>query len=495
MTKKIHYGIYKKIPAKATEAFLIDSSQQQAESQLMPFYLWETLAHNFMLFKQNIVPEKEAKKILKSLLKYIVDAENGSLISDPKLGDIHENIEARLTDDIKEAAGWMHIARSRNDQVTTDQKLLTKKLFFDLSETLVLLGSTLGEKAEMYKNVVMPGFTHLRVAMPSSFGFWWQAYLDQIVEWEEIIKNLFMVIDKNPLGAGASYGVNWPINTEMTTQDLGFDKPIMNALSAINSRGIHEIYLIGPLCGLATILSRMMEDIIIFSMPEIGYIAIDEGFTSGSSIMPQKINPDIAEKIRSKAGKLLGQFVNTCMVMKGTPSGYNRDSAETKVAIIETMQETISILAITNNMLVNIVSNKENMKAHVIPSLATLLADELVQAYKIPFRQAHQIVGKSLEVCDRDIHKLTHKIIETVFKSITGKSVKFPAGLIEKTINPNTALDRLSYQGTPNPKFVTKTNEKLLADNRRFASWSTAEKKKFYQAKKNLIKKVKEALK
>lgn len=494
MSKKIYHGIYKKVPAKKTDAFLVDVNQQQAEFQLIPFYLWETLAHNFMLLKQNIVPEKDAKKILKSLIGYLDDAENGRFIFDPKLGDIHENTEIRLTKDIKESAGWMHIARSRNDQVTTDQKLLTKKLFFDLSEALVLLANTLGKKAEMYKNVIMPGFTHLRVAMPSSFGFWCQSYLDQIVEWEEIVKNVFIAIDKNPLGAGASYGVNWPINTEITTKYLGFSKSFTNSLSAINSRGIHEMYLVGVLCGLVTILSRMMEDIIIFSMPEINYMAIDERFTSGSSIMPQKINPDIAEKIRSKAGKLLGQFVNICMVMKGTPSGYNRDSSETKIAIIESMQETISVLAITNNMLINIIPNKENMKAHIVSSLATLLADSLVQTYKIPFRQAHQIVGKSLKICDKNIDKLTHKIVETAFKSITGKSVKINTGLVEKAINPNTSLDSLSYQGTPNPKFLTKTNEKLLTDNTGFASWSATEKKKFYQAKKDLIDKVNEVL-
>jgi len=487
---KIYGGIYTKEPTKQTDMFLIDAQQQQAESDIAPFYLWETLAHNYMLAKQQIVPEKEAKEILKKLLFYLQETEKTPFILNPTIGDIHEHIEQRLTQDIGEVAGWMHIARSRNDQVTTDQKLITKHLLFTIFHKLHLFSDILGQKTSQYKDVIMPGFTHLRVAMPSSFGFWWQAYLEQIIECETILQSVFIAIDKSPLGAGASYGVNWSINPTTTSQDLGFSQPFTNALAAINARGIHEMYLLGPLCNLMTIISKMMEDIIIFSMPEINYLAIDEGFTEGSSIMPQKMNPDVAEKARSKAANLLGFFVTTCMTLKATPSGFNRDSAETKISIINALKTTIETLTILSDMLPSITPNKQAMEKAVLPSLATKLADALTQKYHIPFRQSHHIVGKALLLADKDITKITNKILEKALVSVTGGNITIAKDLIEKILDPHHALNDLSYLGSPNPKFVERVNETLLEKNKHFAEWVTTEEKKFYHARENLIKKV-----
>jgi len=487
---KIYGGIYTKEPNKKTAMFLIDAQQQQAESDIAPFYLWETLAHNYMLAKQQIVPEKEAKAILKKLLFYLQETEKTPFTLNPTIGDIHENIEYRLTEDIGEAAGWMHTARSRNDQLTTDQKLITKHLFFTIFHKLETFTEILGQKTLQYKNVLMPGFTHLRVAMPSSFGFWWQAYLEQMIECEIILQSVFITIDKSPLGAGASYGVNWSINPTTTSQDLGFSQPFTNALAAINARGIHEMYLLGPLCNLMTIISKMMEDIIIFSMPEINYLAIDEGFTEGSSIMPQKMNPDVAEKVRGKIANLLGLFVTMCVSLKATPSGYNRDSAETKVSIINALKTTIETLTILSDMLPSITPNKQAMEKAVLPSLATKLADALVQTYHIPFRQAHHTVGKALLLADKDITKITNKILEKALVSVTRKTITVSKDFIEKTLDPYHVLDDFSYLGSPNPKFVERVNETLLEKNKNFSEWVTIEEKKFSQAKENLIKKV-----
>lgn len=487
---KIYAGIYSKLPTRQADEFLMDQNQLLSETKLLPFYLWETLAHDFMLVKKNIIPKKEGKLILSSLLNYLRKAQNGKLPLNPSVGDVHENIEALLTKDIGKSAGWMHTARSRNDQVTTDQKLITKELFFALSEELASLAKILAAKAIKYKDVLMPGFTHLRVAMPSTFGFWWQAYLDQLIECEKILQGVFTAIDKNPLGAGASYGVNWPIDPTETTQDLGFRYPLTNALSAINARGIHEMYLLGPICALATIFSRLTEDVIILSMPQIGFLAIDEGFTSGSSIMPQKVNPDVAEKVRSKAGKLIGNFVTISVVLKGTPSGYNRDSSETKVAIIDSLTETIDMVRIVSAMMEKIIPDKENMSAQVSPALATNLADNIVKKYQIPFRQAHLIVGRALSYADKDTQKLTNILLEKSGKEITGKKITISKTFIKDSLNPQKVINELSYLGTPNPKFISKANEKLLQKNDEFLKWAKLEKEKFYQAKKNLIQKI-----
>lgn len=488
---KIYGGIYTNAINKQAEEFIVDPQQQQAESELAPFYLWETLAHNYMLAKQKIVPEKEAKLILQTLVKQLEKADKEGFALDPIVGDIHENIEALLTQELGSIAGWMHIARSRNDQVTTDQKLITKKLLFDVFNSLSDLNQVLGEKANTYKNVVMPGLTHLRVAMPSSFGFWWQSYLEQIIECQTILQAIYEATDKNPLGAGASYGTNWPIDPQMTTKYLGFKDPLTNALSAIDSRGIHELYIIGALCSLLTILSRMMEDVIIFSMPEVNWISIDQVFTSGSSIMPQKMNADVAEKIRSKTAKILGLFVTTCVTIKGTPSGYNKDSAETKVAILDSLKETISTLKIATVMLEKVTPNSEAMEKDIPQSFATKLADVLAGTYKIPFRSAHHIVGKALAAANKDISKITPSILSNAAAEVIGKEIDIPEILLKNVLDKKHALESYLYIGTPNPDLMAKVNKQLSIKAETINAWAKLQESVFLKAKEDLIKDVK----
>jgi argininosuccinate lyase len=493
--KKIYGGIYTSETMKQADEFIVDIQQQKAESELAPFYLWETLAHNYMLAKQKIIPEKESKLILQVLVKYLEKADKEGFVLDPTVGDIHENVETLLTQQLGSIAGWMHIARSRNDQITCDQKLITKKLLFDLFNSLFALSQVLGEKASTYKHVVMPGLTHLRVAMPSSFGFWWQSYLEQIIECQIILQSIYEATDKNPLGAGASYGTNWPIDPQMTTKYLGFNNVFTNALSAINSRGIHELYTIAPLCSLLTILSRMMEDVIIFSMPEINWINMDEGFTSGSSIMPQKMNADVAEKIRGKTAKVLGLFVTTCVAMKGTPSGYNKDSAETKLAILDSLKEVISTVKIATVMLEKITPNSEVMKKSISQSLATKLADTLVKTYKIPFRSAHHIVGKALALAKKDTSKVTPEILGDAIEEILGVKINISAIFIKSVLDKEHALESYLYLGTPSPSLVTKVNKKLLKKAKKINTWVKFQEDISLKAKGNLIKDVKAYIK
>ncbi len=482
---KIYGGIYSQGPSKKTDLYIMDQQMTLLENKLAPYYIKETIAHNLMTAKQGIVPKKSAKKILKNLLSLLGPAKTGSLV-DPAVGDVHENVEKILTDSIGEDAEWFHIARSRNDQATTDQKLYTKKYLLDIFDELGKLEYILLNKSDQYKDTVMPGFTHMRSAMPSSFGFWWQAYLDQVLDLHKVLKSVFEIYDECPLGAGASYGVNWKIDPSFTAPMLAFSKPLDNALSAINNRGIEDANIISQLAILLTILSRMMEDLIIWSMPELDYVHISEEFTTGSSIMPQKMNPDIAEKIKSKSSKLIANLSHVLIAMKGTPSGYNRDSAESKIAIMASLEETLGTLSITCDLLEKVSPNSESMKRGVISSLPTKLADVLVSKLHIPFRTAHKIVGKTVSLVKGSIKDIDKATVEAAIKDMTDKEMFIDQGLIDSALNTQEALDQYQYEGAAGPSYVQAVNTKLKQAIKNLCSWTKIQKKILIKAEHDL---------
>ncbi|KKP67867.1 MAG: Argininosuccinate lyase [Candidatus Roizmanbacteria bacterium GW2011_GWA2_35_19] len=486
---KIYEGIYTKGPAKITDQFIMDPTMTVLENKLAPYYVIETIAHNLMTAKCGIVPKQIAKKILKGLLEILGKSHYGNII-DPSVGDVHENVEKQLTDKIGDEAGWFHVARSRNDQTIVDQKLFTKKSLVDIFDELNKLEKTLLKKAEMYKDIIMPGFTHMRSAMPSSFGFWWQSYLDQILFINDVLKTIFEVYDYCPLGAGASYGVNWKIKPELTAKALGFSKPLNNGLSAINNRGIEDANIISQLAIIMTILSKMMEDLIIWSLPELNYVAISEEYTTGSSIMPQKMNPDICEKIKSKSSKLIANLVHDIVAMKGTPSGYNRDSAETKIAIMASLDEALSTIAITNAMISKVVANPEAMKKGVISSLPTKLADELVKKFQVPFRTAHKIVGKTVGLVNGNVQAITVDIVKKAIIEIIGKNLPLSADLVNNVFNVENALDHYEHEGSAGPKYVQKINNKLSKELIILNNWTADQKNKLVESEEKLLDEV-----
>ena len=484
---KIYGGIYTKSPSKKTDLFIMDATMTMLENKLIPYYLWETIAHNLMICKQGIVPKRITKKIVKELLKLSEKTKN-QLLVDPLIGDVHENVECQLIKSLGNDGGWFHIGRSRNDQSVTDQKLFTKKLFLDFFEKLSQLELILLNKSEQNKEVVMPGFTHLRSAMPSTFGFWWQAYLDQILNAHSILKTTYQAVDSSPLGAGASYGVNWKIDPLFAANRLGFSKVFTNALSAINARGIEDAMIISNLTIFLIILSRMMEDIIIWNMPELNFISIPEEFTTGSSIMPQKINPDIAEKIKSKSSKLVGNLNHVLVAMKGTPSGYNRDSAESKIAIVNSLEECILTVSITSDMLQKIAPNTNVMKKAIFSSLPTKFADILVGKYAIPFRLSHKIVGKIINIVKGDLTKIKGEMVENVIKEVTQINCTVSQKLINEAFNGENSLVQYDYLGSPNPYYISQVNDLLKKNIDDLYEWMKKKKNEFSQAQKKLYK-------
>ncbi|VVA43337.1 Argininosuccinate lyase [Candidatus Roizmanbacteria bacterium] len=486
---KIYGGIYTKGPSKKTDQFIMDPTMTVLENKLAPYYLIETIAHNLMTTKCGIVPKKSAKKILQGLLNLLGKADSEQLV-DPTIGDVHENVEKLLTDAIGEGAGWFHVARSRNDQSVVDQKLFTKKYLLDIFEEINKLENILLKKAEIYKSTVMPGFTHMRSAMPSSFGFWWQSYLNQVLELNKVLKAVFEIYDTCPLGAGASYGVNWKINPVFTAKKLGFSKSLTNALSAINNRGIEDANIIAQLSILMTVLSRMMEDLIIWSLPELNYIAISEEYTTGSSIMPQKMNPDICEKIKSKSAKLIANLNHVLIAMKGTTSGYNRDSAESKIATMASLEEALSTILITNGMLSEVISNPGAMKKGVMSSLPTKLADELVKKFGIPFRTAHKIVGKTVALVNGNVQEIKTETVIQAIKEITGKVYPVDHELVESVFDIEKALKQYQYEGAAGPEYVSQVNTKLGKELKTLSLWTKDQKNKAVKVEEELFKEV-----
>lgn len=486
MKQNIYSGIYEKGPSNMTKKFLVDDIQLSCDQKLLPFYLWETLAHDSMLVCQGILPAEKGQKILKVLLGFLKKADKSNLILDPSVGDVHENVEAWLEQHIGSDAGWFHVARSRNDQIAADQKLLTKKLVFTLVEQAFALTDCLLIKAQKHAGTIMPGFTHQRVAMPSSYGFWCQTYALQVFENLEVWKAIFEITDINPLGAGASYGVNWPINPNKTSSWLGFGKTFSNALAAIHSRGTHEIFWLALATEILIVLSRMMEDIILWTMPEFGLLSLSEGFTTGSSLMPQKINPDVAEKIRSKAGVVLGQFVQAASIIKGTPSGYNRDSSETKVAIIDGLTTASEAMRLSTALLDSLVPNQDKMLAMTVSALATKLADNLSKETGLPFRTAHKAVGKALLLADKKIEGITPQVLSQALVQVGGPEMVIPPEIFT-ALDLKEALNGYAYPGTPAPLFVKKSVKHLEAKVISLEKWFHKKKEAFYQSKKSLL--------
>ncbi|PIY71911.1 argininosuccinate lyase [Candidatus Roizmanbacteria bacterium CG_4_10_14_0_8_um_filter_33_9] len=488
-TNTIYGGIYKKDPSINTKQFIMNPEMLNIENRFVVYYLWETIAHNLMIAKVGIIKRSTAKKILTELIKILKEVKIKNIIN-PILGDVHENIENKLTQTIGPEAGWFHVARSRNDQSITDQKLFTKKQIIETCKNLIDLERTLLFKSNLYFEVLMPGYTHMQPAMPSTYGFWLQAYLDQIIKIHLSLISVFNSIDFCPLGAGASYGVNWKINPKFTSALLGFSNPMENSLSAVNSRGIDDAMVISQLTTLSIVFSRMMEDIMIWSLPQLDFIKVDEALTTGSSIMPQKMNLDIVEKIRSKSSLLIANLNHVLIALKGTSSGYNRDSAESKIAIVKSLEEIITTIFMTKEVIKNILPNTNKMKSDTTLTLSTKFADNLSKKYHIPFRISHKIVGKILAKTNSDVCLITPLLVNQVINEYINSKLNINQSFIKNTFDLNQALDHYNYLGSPNSNYLLKVNKKLSNKITYLSNWYNKQNTFFKNIEKKLIKEV-----
>ena len=352
-------------------------------------------AHAAMLAKQGIIGAEDAKKIAQGLDTILSEIERGEFKFSRALEDIHTHVEARLAELIGAAAGRLHTGRSRNDQVVTDLRLYVRDAIDRLDAALSGLQHALSEKALEHAGTIMPGFTHLQTAQPVTFGHHLLAYVEMLSRDRGRLADARKRLNESPLGAAALAGTSFPIDRDATAKALGFDRPAANSLDAVSSRD----FLLETLAAVsiaAIHLSRFAEEIVNWASPAFGFIRLSDRFSTGSSIMPQKRNPDAAELVRGKTGRVVGAFVQLCIVMKGLPLAYAKDLQEDKEATFDALSTLSLLVAAMTGMVKDMQPDEKRMKAAAAEgySTATDLADWLVQRLSIPFRDAHKITGK-----------------------------------------------------------------------------------------------------
>ena len=356
-------------------------------------------AHARMLEKQGILSNEELAAILKGLDEINDEIERGEFAFLTELEDVHMNIERRLTERIGEAGKKLHTARSRNDQVTTDTRLFLRRRSGDLRQQLIHLQQVLVDLAEAHADTIMPGYTHLQTAQPVTLGHHLLAYVEMLERDKGRFDDAATRMNQCPLGAAALAGTSFDIDRDMTASELGFDGPCANSLDAVSDRDF-ILELLGAAAIAAVHLSRLAEELILWSSAQFAFIELPDAYCTGSSIMPQKKNPDMPELVRGKTGGIIGGLVATLTTMKGLPLAYNKDMQEDKRAIFSALDDLEGSLRVFAEMLPGTSINKQAMLAAAAGgfSTATDLADRLVRD-GVPFREAHEITGKAVALC------------------------------------------------------------------------------------------------
>ncbi len=360
-----------------------------------------SIAHAQMLAKTGILAESEVVQIIAGLLEIKAEIDADEFEFSVALEDIHMNIEASLKEKIGDVAGKLHTARSRNDQVATAFRLYVRDALDGFDVLLQELQQALLTRAEEYADTIMPGFTHLQVAQPVTFGHHLLAYVEMFARDRRRLRDAREGMNECPLGAAALAGTSFPLDRQQTAASLGFREPTANSLDSVSDRDFAlEFLSFATIC--ANHLSRLGEEMVIWSSAQFAFVKLSDAFTSGSSIMPQKRNPDAAELVRAKSGRITGNLISLLMVMKGLTLAYNKDMQEDKEPVFAAEEHlTIAIRAMTG-MLKDLTANKERMEqaAGHGYSTATDLADWLVRTLAMPFRQAHHVTGSIVRLAE-----------------------------------------------------------------------------------------------
>ena len=381
-------------------------------------------AHAAMLADCGIISEEDAAAIRRGLDTILQEIESGDFRFSAALEDIHMNIEARLAESIGPAAGRLHTARSRNDQVATDLRLWVRDCIDGFDAALKELQSALLDKAEAHADTVMPGFTHLQSAQPVTFGHHMLAYVAMFGRDRARFADARGRVNESPLGAAALAGTSFPIDRAQTAAALGFDRPMANSLDAVSARDFALEFLAAcAIC--ATHLSRLAEEIVVWSSAQFGFVGLSDSFSTGSSIMPQKRNPDAAELVRAKAGRIVGALTALAIVMKGLPLAYSKDMQEDKEPVFDAADSLSLCVRAMTGMIGEMTVNADNLLAAASAGFATAtdFADWLVRELGLPFRDAHRIAGALVRLAEErgvDLAGLTLEQMQTVEPRLTG---------------------------------------------------------------------------
>ena len=418
-----------------------------------------SMAHVRMLAKQGILTEEERDQILDGLNGILKDVEEGRLEITSEYEDIHSFVEAVLIDRIGDAGKKMHTGRSRNDQVALDMKLYTRDEIKELNHLVKEMMEVLLEIMEAHLDTYMPGFTHLQKAQPITLAHHMGAYFEMFKRDHERLSDIAKRMNTCPLGSGALAGTTYPLDREYTAELLGFDGPTLNSMDGVSDRD----YLIELLSALSTImmhLSRFSEEVIIWNTNEYKFVEIDDAYSTGSSIMPQKKNPDIAELVRGKTGRVYGALTSILTTMKGIPLAYNKDMQEDKELTFDAIDTVKGCIALFTGMVSTMEFRKDVMEASAKNGFtnATDAADYLVN-HGVPFRDAHGIVGRLVLTCiDKGI-----SLDELPLEEYKEISPVFEQDIYE-AISMKTCVEKRETYGAPGPKVM----EQIIAGNKEY---------------------------
>lgn len=384
-----------------------------------------SISHAKMLAKQHIIEKDDESKIIFGLNSILKDIENGSLEFDPNAEDIHMFIEAELTKRIGQSGKKLHTARSRNDQVALDIRMYLKKHVIEIKQNLKNLIYTLLEKAKENTETIMPGYTHMQRAQPITFAHHLMAYVEMFKRDIERLTETYGRIDTCPIGSCALAGTTYNLDREFEAKELGFSKITNNSLDGVSDRDF-IIELLTDISIIMMHLSRISEEIILWSSWEFKFVELDDAFSTGSSIMPQKKNPDITELIRGKTGRVYGSLIGMLTVMKGTPLAYNKDMQEDKELVFDAIDTVNLSLSTIDPLIKTMTVLKENMKAAAEKGFinATDCADYLVEK-GLPFRDAYKVVGNIVKYCienNTTLEKLDLSVYKQ-FNSVFGQDI------------------------------------------------------------------------
>ena len=415
-------------------------------------------AHADMLAKRGIISAKDAKQIVHGLDTILSEIERGKFRFKRALEDIHMNVEARLGELIGPAAGRLHTARSRNDQVATDFRLWVRDAIDDIDQQLASYQRALARKAQTHAATVMPGLTHLQTAQPVTFGHHLLAYVEMAARDRGRFGDARRRLNESPLGSGALAGTSFPLDRAMAAKALGFERPAANSLDAVSDRD----FVLETLAAAAIAsvhLSRLAEEIVLWTSPLVGLVKLSDKFTTGSSMMPQKRNPDAAELVRAKAGRIIGALSALLIVMKGLPLAYQKDLQEDKEGAIDALRALSLCIAAMTGMIEDLEPDARRMKAAAGEGFATAtdLADWLVRVLGMPFREAHHITGRIVAAAEKaglrleqmplaDMQRVEPRITKAVFLVLS----------VDRSVRSRT-----SYGGTA-PANVAREAKKWL---------------------------------
>jgi argininosuccinate lyase len=402
-------------------------------------------AHAAMLAAQGIISEADGEAIQGGLAAIEQEIEAGTFPFRDEFEDIHLNVEKRLEELIGPASGRLHTGRSRNDQVALDLRLWVRSACDRTVEQILALQRALVGQAETYAATLMPGFTHLQSAQPVTFGHHLMAYVEMLGRDSGRFADARARMNESPLGAAALAGTSFPIDRQMTARALGFDAPMSNSLDAVSARDF-ALEALAAAGMLALNLSRLAEEIVLWTTPQFGFVSLSDAFTTGSSIMPQKRNPDAAELTRAKTGRVLGAFTALALVMKGLPLAYSKDMQEDKVPVFEAFDALELALAAMTGMIADLKVDAARMAAAAGAGYATAtdLADWLVRVLGLPFRQAHHVAGRAVKRAE----ELGVELAQLPLKELRALEPGVTADVVDVLTPEASAASRTSLGGT-----------------------------------------------